>query len=177
LHKGGWPKHRGGKGLGVDDPLDEVLACKMRHVVEQSAVEHRKVDDPLDADLARKIECHERLGHLVGHRGIEQEQRVNALQHRAHRCDVRHVSLDRLNARGDFDFGCVAANERADPLTLPGEPLHDLRSDGSGATCDENGHRPAPCCKPKTVVDDVANKCGLETGLDGTRAFHIRNAE
>ena len=69
------------------------------------------------------------------------------------------------------------ANERADPLTLPGEPLHDLRSDGAGATCDENGHRPAPCCKPKTVVDDVANKCGLETGLDGKRAFHIRNAE
>jgi hypothetical protein len=148
----------------------------MRHVVEQSAVEHRKVDDPLDADLARKIECHERLGHLVGHRGIEQEQRVNALQHR--RIDATSV----MSAwTGSTPVGTLtldaSSRTSADPLTLPGEPLHDLRSDGSGATCDENAHRPAPCYKPKTVVDDVANKCGLETGLDGKRAFHIRNAE
>ncbi len=29
----------------------------MRHVVEQGAVEHRKVDDPLDAGLASEVEC------------------------------------------------------------------------------------------------------------------------
>ena len=63
----------------------------------------------------------------------------------------------------------ASSRTSADPLTLPGEPLHDLRSDGPGATCDENGHRPAPCCKPKTVVDDVGSRRGLETGVDGNR--------
>src|SRR6516225_76576 len=74
----------------------------MRHIVEEGAVEYRKVDDPPDAGLAREVECPERLGRLVGHCGIEQEERVNALLHRAHRGDVRHVSLDRFNARGDL---------------------------------------------------------------------------
>src|SRR5262249_17972718 len=46
----------------------------MRHVVEQGAVEYRKIDDPLDAGLAREVECRERLGHLIGRHGIQQEQ-------------------------------------------------------------------------------------------------------
>ena len=50
------------------------------------------------------------------------------------------------------------------PHALPGEPLHDLRSDGAGATRDENGHRPAPCCKSKTMADYVGSRRALETG-------------
>jgi hypothetical protein len=42
-----------GEGLGVDHPLGKVLAREMRHVVKQTAVEHREVDDPLDAGFAR----------------------------------------------------------------------------------------------------------------------------
>jgi len=38
-----------------------------------------------------------------------------------------HVSLDRLNARGDLDLGCVVANERADLGAFVGELPHDLR--------------------------------------------------
>jgi len=113
---------------------------------EEGAVEHRKVDNPPDAGLAREVECPERLGHLVGRYGIEQKQRVDALQRRTHRGDVRHVALEGLDARRDFGPGCVAANERADSCILGGEPLDDLRPDGAGASCDENGHRPAPCC-------------------------------
>jgi len=59
------------------------------------------------------------------------------------------VSLDRLNARGELDVGCIAANESEDSRALPGEPLHDLRSNGAGAACDENVHRPAPCCNSR----------------------------
>src|SRR6516225_8680713 len=146
LHEGTWPQYRGGNGLGVDDPFDEVLACKMRHVIKEGAVERRKVHDPLNDRLAREPECPERLRRLIGRHSIEQEQGVNALQRRAHRGHVRQVALNGLNARWDFDFGCVAANERADSCALPGEPLHDLRSDGAGAACDENGDRRAPCC-------------------------------
>src|SRR5215469_10495284 len=124
---------------------------------------------------SREVECPERLGYLVGRHGIEQIQRVDALQRRAHRGDVRHVSPDWLNAHGELALGGVVANERADMCALPDEPLEDLRSDGPGATCDENGHRPAPCCKPKTAVDDVAIRCSLETGLGGKSAFHRRN--
>ena len=57
------------------------------------------------------------------------------------------------------------ANERADPLTLPGEPLHDLRSDGAGAAGYEDSHRPAPCCKYKSTEDNLGAGAGLKNGI------------
>jgi hypothetical protein len=64
---------------------------------------------------------------------------------RPHRDDVSHVSLYRLDTRGDLDLGCVVANERADSYALPGEPLHDLRPNCACAACYENRHRLSPC--------------------------------
>src|SRR5262245_8475197 len=98
---------------------------------------------------SREVERRERLGHLVGRHSIKQEQRVNILQQCAHRGDIRHVSLDRLDGRRDLNLGCAAANECAYLCVLPSELLHDLRSDVAGAARDENRHGSAPCCKSK----------------------------
>jgi len=123
----------------------------MRHVVEQSAVEHREVDDPLDAGFARQIERQERLGHLAGSRGIEQEQLVDALQRRTHRDDVSHVSLHRLDTRRRLELRCVEC-ERTDLGAFVGELLHDLRPNCACAACYENRHRLYPSVQPPIAV-------------------------
>src|SRR5215469_2721241 len=112
----------------------------------------------------------ERLSTLICRRGID----LNALQRHAHRGDVCHVSPEGLNARRDLALGRVVANKRADYCALLDEPLEDLRPDGAGAARDENGHRLAPCCKPKTMADDVGTGRGLETRPDGWRRHIYR---
>jgi hypothetical protein len=76
LHKVIRPENRHGQITIFDHALDCVFTGETRNVGDDVGVEHREVDDALDARLLGETEREQRLSALVGGDGVQQKQRA-----------------------------------------------------------------------------------------------------
>ena len=121
------PENRHGQITVFDHALDRIFAGEMRNVGEDVAVEHREVDDALDAGLLGETEREQRLGNLVWGDGIEQKQRACLREGRLSGVEIHEVALHRGYAAREFClFG--RARQGVNLGTFLGEIGHDLRS-------------------------------------------------
>jgi hypothetical protein len=111
----------------------------VRHVHEAVGVDHRQIDDPLDAGLAGDVQGDQRLGEFVRRHRVEQEQRADADERRAQRVDVEQVALRDLNAGREIGLRRIA-NQDAHVGAALDELLDDLAADTAGGAGNENGH-------------------------------------
>jgi len=102
-------------------------------------MDHRQVDDALDAGLAREVQRDEGLRHFVGRHGVQQEQRARRRQRLAQRGDIGEVAHHLADARREALLA-RSADEGLDLRARGGQPLDDEGTDGARGTGDENGH-------------------------------------
>ena len=119
-----WTQDGCGHVEAFDHALDRMLAGEVRHVGELVGMNHRQVDDALDASLASEVQGDEGLCHLVGRHGVEQEQRTHRYQRLAQRRDIGEVGNDFSHARRECSLASLA-NEGFDVGACVGEALDD----------------------------------------------------
>jgi len=139
LHEVRGAQDGGGQIQLLDHAFHGVLAREVRHVGVLVGIDHRQVDDALDARLARHVERLQRLRDFVRRERIEQEQRANAGHGGAHRLDAGQVADDAFDAGGQRRLAELA-NHGAHLGALLGQALDDEGTDGSGGTDDEDAH-------------------------------------
>ena len=140
---------RGAKTHPFDHPLGTGFHREVRHVHEAIAVDHRQIDDPLDACLASDVQRDERLGEFVSRHRIEQEQRVHAGERGAQRVDIEQVALHDLHAGRKAGLRGIA-DEDAHVGAALDELLDDLAADTAGGAGNEDGHGITPVWGQKT---------------------------
>jgi hypothetical protein len=96
----------------LDHPLGAELHREVRHVHEAVGVDHRQIDDPLDAGLAGDVQRDQRLGEFVARHRVEQEQRADAGEGGAQRVDVEQVALHDLHAGREVRLRGIAGETR-----------------------------------------------------------------
>jgi hypothetical protein len=102
-------------------PFDAELAREVRHVHVEVAVDHRQIDESLDAGLTSQIERDECLGEFIGHDRVEQKQCGNSSECAAQRVDVEQVALHPGGLLWQLGFGGVT-----DEGANIGASLHEL---------------------------------------------------
>ena len=116
-----------------------MLAGEVRHFRIFVGVDDRQIDDALDAGLARHVQRLQRLGELVGHQRVEQEQGAHAGHRRPQGVDVGEVADDGLDAFRQRRLAGLT-DQGADLGALRGQAANDEGTDGSGGTDDEDAH-------------------------------------
>ncbi|MNX73836.1 hypothetical protein D3C86_1052480 [compost metagenome] len=74
-----------------DHAFNRMFAGEVRNIGELVGVNHRQVNDTLDASLLSEVQRDEGLRHLIGRNGVEQEQRPHRRQRDAHRRYIGEV--------------------------------------------------------------------------------------
>ncbi len=139
LDEVGRAQHRRRQPALLDHALDGVLAGEVRDVGVFGGLEHRQINDALDAGLAGEVEGLQGLGYFVGGVGHQQEQGADAGQGLAGGVEVGQVALDGGDAGGETGlFG--RAGQGADFDALPVQLGQDLGTDDAGASGDEYRH-------------------------------------
>jgi hypothetical protein len=111
----------------------------VRDVGVAVAVNHRQVDDPLDAGLTGDVQGDQGLGVFVGHDTVQQEQRRDAGDGGTQRVDVEQVALDDTDPCREIGFRGIA-HERAHIGATLDELFNNLAADSAGRAGYENGH-------------------------------------
>ena len=139
VHEVSGSKDGGRKIRLLDHPLYRELAGEVRHVHVALAVDHRQINDAIDACFLGKIERDQSLGEFVGHDGIEKKQRRYAREGSAQGVQVEKVALNNGNACAETGFGGIA-HKGANFGSALEKLVNDLAADIAGRAGNEDGH-------------------------------------
>ncbi|GGY97263.1 hypothetical protein GCM10007388_33680 [Pseudoduganella plicata] len=106
-------------------------------------MQHGQIHDPPHAGVAGEVQGQQRLRHFVGHDGVEEEQRRDAVECHAQRVDVQQVALHGVHAGRQVSHG-ESPDEGAHAGAALDELGDDVAADGARGTGNEDGHVVAP---------------------------------